>query len=120
MPLTLGKGTRVAVTFVIRFNVVPAERERFLELLEGVLDAMRDEPMFHEAVLHADPDNEHRFMLYETWEDLDDVVAVQLQRPYRAAWHAALPEILTEERDVSVWRPLRADRRTEESRVGSG
>jgi quinol monooxygenase YgiN len=110
----------VAVTFVIRFNVVPAERERFLELLEGVLDMMRDEPMFHEAVLHADPDNEHRFMLYETWEDLDDVVEVQLKRPYREAWHAALPEILAEERDISIWRPLRADHRAEGHLVRSG
>ncbi len=99
------------VTFTIRFAVVPEERERFLALLEGVLDAMRDEPMFREAILHADPENENRFMLYETWEDLDDVVTVQLARPYRQAWHAALPEILEEERDIAVWRPLRADRR---------
>ncbi len=98
------------VTFVIRFTVVPTERERFLGLLNDVLDAMRDEPMFHEAILHADPENENRFMLYETWEDLDDVVNVQLARPYRQAWHAALPEILAEERDITVWRPLRADR----------
>ena len=98
------------VTFVIRFTVVPAERERFLGLLEDVLDAMRHEPMFHEAILHADPENENRFMLYETWEDLDDVVNVQLARPYRQAWHAALPGLLVEERDITVWRPLRADR----------
>lgn len=98
------------VTFTIRFTVVPEERERFLGLLTGVLDAMRDEPMFHEAILHEDPENENHFMLYETWEDLDDVVNVQLTRPYRQTWHAALPEILAEERDISVWRPLRADR----------
>jgi quinol monooxygenase YgiN len=99
------------MTFVIRFKVVPEERERFLSLLEGVLDSMRDEPMFHEAVLHRDPENENHFMLYETWEDLDDVVNVQLERPYRRAWHAALPEILAEPRDISSWLPLRADRR---------
>ena len=95
----------MAVTFVIRFNVVPAERERFLALLGGV---------------HADPDNEHRFMLYETWEDLEDVVEVQLKRPYREAWHAALPEILAEERDISIWRPLRADHRAKGRRVRAG
>jgi quinol monooxygenase YgiN len=99
------------VTFVIRFNVVPEERERFLRLLEGVLDAMRGEPMFHEAILHHGPDDENRFMHYETWENLDDVVNVQLERPYRRTWHAALPEVLAEPRDISVWQPLRADRR---------
>ncbi|HEV8389008.1 MAG TPA: antibiotic biosynthesis monooxygenase, partial [Dongiaceae bacterium] len=56
------------VTYLIKFEVVPAKRSLFLELLTGVLDAMRSEPMFHEAVLHVDPENEHRMMLYETWE----------------------------------------------------
>lgn len=99
------------VTYVIRFEVAPGQRDRFLFLLNGVLDAMRSEPMFHEAVLHADPDHDHRFMLYETWEDHDDVLNVQLKRPYREEWHAALPELLIGERDIEAWQPLRADRR---------
>src|SRR3954470_20707907 len=99
------------VTFAIRFDVNPPERERFLQLLNGVLDAMRHESMFHEAVLHRDPENEHRYMLYETWEDLDDVIEVQLQRPYRREWHETLPAILAGERDIETWLPLRADRR---------
>jgi quinol monooxygenase YgiN len=99
------------ITYVIRFNVVAEQRRRFLELLEGVLDAMRSEPMFHEAILHRDPDDENRFMLYETWEDHDDVLTVQVLRPYRHAFHEALPELLSEPRDISIWHPLRADRR---------
>src|SRR5262245_34745559 len=97
------------VTYVIRFDVVPEQRERFLVLLGGVLDAMRDEANFHEAILHRDPESETRFMLYETWESHDDVLAVQLHRPYRMAWHDALPELLRSPRDVSMWVPLRAD-----------
>jgi quinol monooxygenase YgiN len=99
------------VSYLIRFSVVPERRERFLALLSEVLDAMRSEPMFHEAILHRDPDDEHRFMLYETWEDHDDVLQVQLHRPYRQAYHQALDELLTEPRDISIWQPLRADRR---------
>lgn len=99
------------VTYVIRFAVVPEQRQRFLDLLNGVLDAMRHEPMFHEAALHQDPDDENRFLLHETWEDHDDVLRVQLRRPYREAWHRALGEVLAAPRDVSIWRPLRADRR---------
>src|SRR5262245_40730082 len=99
------------VTYVIRFEVAPGKRQQFLALLNGVLDAMREEPMFHEAILHSDPSSDHRFMLYETWESHEDVLAVQLDRPYRGAWHAALPDILEAERDISIWEPLRADRR---------
>ena len=99
------------VTFAIRLDVKPEEQERFLRLLNGVLDAMRHEPMFHEAVLHRNPERENHFMLYETWEDLDNVIEVQLQRPYRDEWHEALPEILESERDIETWLPLRADRK---------
>lgn len=100
----------MAVTYVITFHVVPDQRARFLALLEGVLDAMRSEPMFHEAILHRDPASEHRFMLYETWEDHDDVLNVQIHRPYRRAWHEALPSLLEKEREIAIWEPLRADR----------
>jgi quinol monooxygenase YgiN len=100
----------MSVTYVITFDVVPRQRSRFLALLGGVLDAMRSEPMFHEAVLHRDPASDSRFMLYETWEDHDDVLNVQLQRSYRQAWHDALPELLASERDIAIWTPLRSDR----------
>ena len=42
------------------------EHDRFLLLLGGVLDAMRDEPMFREAILHRDLTSSCRYMLYET------------------------------------------------------
>jgi quinol monooxygenase YgiN len=99
------------VTYLIKFDVVPEHRQRFLALLDGVLDAMRDEPMFHDAALSVDPDNENRLMLHETWEDHDDVLNVQMHRPYRRAYHDALGELLATPRDVSVWRPRRIDRR---------
>lgn len=99
------------VTYLIKFDVLPEQRLRFLGLLDGVMDAMRDEPMFHAASLSVDPANENRLMLHETWEDHDDVLGVQLQRPYRQAFHEALPEVLAAPRDVSIWRPRRADRR---------
>jgi quinol monooxygenase YgiN len=98
------------VTYVIEFQVVPSQRGRFLELLGGVLDAMRNEPTFHEAVLHRDPASAHRFMLYETWESHEDVLNVQLQRPYRRVWHDSLATVLQQEREITMWEPLRADR----------
>jgi quinol monooxygenase YgiN len=99
----------MAVTYLIEFDVVPDQRERFLALLNGVLDAMRSEPMFHHGFLHEDPKAANRFMLLETWESHEDVLAVQLQRSYREAWHQALPELLSKPRDVTVWKPLQAN-----------
>ena len=106
----------MAVTYIIRFDVKPDQRERFHALLNPVLDAMRHEPMFHEAVLHAHPEDPNVFLLYETWEDHDDVLNVQVKRPYRDAWHAALDGILASPREISVWTPMRADRNAD--RVG--
>lgn len=101
----------MTVTYLIRFHVAPGQTERFLALLNGVLDAMHHEANFRDAVLHRDPADGSGFLLHETWADHDDVLNVQLQRPYRRAWHTALPEILAEPRDVTIWEALRADRR---------
>lgn len=97
------------VTYSIKFDVVPERREEFLKLLTSVLDAMRLEPMFHEAILHEEPASPFRFMLYETWESHEDVLDVQLARPYRREWHASLGRILVRERDITVWTPIRRD-----------
>lgn len=98
------------VTYLIQFDVIPQQRALFLSLLTGVLDAMRSEAMFCEAILHQDPQDENHFMLYETWQDHDDVLQVQLGRPYRQEFHDALPTVLRQPRQVSIWLPLRADR----------
>ena len=100
----------MSVTYLIEFDVKPTERERFLSLLNGVLDAMRHEAMFVNAALHADPENHTRFLLHETWQSHEDVLTVQLARPYREEWHAALPDLLAAERKISIWQPLRSDR----------
>jgi (4S)-4-hydroxy-5-phosphonooxypentane-2,3-dione isomerase len=99
------------VTYVIKFKVVPEKREEFLTLLHHVLDTMKQEPMYHAAVLHRDPASENIFLLTETWESHEDVLNVQLHRPYRKAWHEALPHILEGEREIGIWEPIKADQR---------
>lgn len=94
------------ITYAITFDVKPAKREEFLALLTGVLEAMRHEANFREARLHRDPASANRFYLYETWESHADVLEVQLKRPYREAWHAALPALLEQPRGISVWEPI--------------
>lgn len=96
-------------TYLIEFRVKPGQLQRFHRLLGGVLDAMRLEETFHGSALVEDADDPCHLTLIETWEDRRDVLEVQLDRPYRQEWHAALPEILEVQRRISVWRPLRAD-----------
>ena len=102
----------MSVTYVIKFQVVPGRYDDFLALLTGVLDAMRHEPTFVEAMLHTDPADANRLMLYETWQDHEDVVNVQIHRPYRQAFHEALPRLLAAPREISIWHCQRADRST--------
>jgi quinol monooxygenase YgiN len=99
----------MSITYIIGFNVRPVQRERFLSLLNGVLDAMRHEAMFVSANFHVDPNDPCHFLLHETWVDHQDVLDVQIKRPYREQWHAALDELLEAPRDISVWQPLRSD-----------
>jgi hypothetical protein len=68
---------QMPVTYIIKFQVVPERRDEFLGLLGGVLDAMRDEPPFHEA----------------------------------------FPRVLQQTRDITIWEPIRADRRGVQSLV---
>lgn len=93
-------------TYVITFHVKPDQRQRFRALLEPVLEAMRHEVTFVRGALHVDPDHPDRFQLHETWADRDDVLNVQLNRPYREAWHAALVDLLERPREIEIWHPL--------------
>jgi len=97
------------VTYVIAFRIRPGQRGRFLALLEPVLDAMRQEASFRSATLNADPEDEHRLLLHESWDSHEEVLAVQIHRPYRAQFHGALEDLLAAPRDISVWTTLRSD-----------
>jgi len=96
----------MSIAYVIEFAVRQSERERFLHLITGVLDAMRNETTYRSAMLHEDPGDPLRFLLHEVWVDHDDVISVQLARPYRREWHEALPDLLVGDRRIGVWRPI--------------
>ena len=75
----------MSVTYLIEFAVKPTQRERFLHLLDGVLDAMRKEATFRDATLHGDPADPNHFLLHETWADHQDVV--EAGPDGRVAWY---------------------------------
>ncbi len=97
------------VVLVIGLHLKPGAEVEFMALLTPVLDAMRHEPTFINTVLHRDPEDPTRLMLYETWADMTDLVEVQVAKPYRAAYTARLDDLLASPRTVQVWRRLRAD-----------
>jgi quinol monooxygenase YgiN len=99
----------MSVTYVITFDIVPEQVDCFLRLLGEVLDAMRHESTFRDATLLRDPTCAHRFLLHETWDSHDDVVNIQIHRPYRAMYHAALGYILKSPRDITIWEAMRRD-----------
>ena len=70
----------MTVAYIVQLDVQPKQVAYFLALLDGVLDAMRHEENFREAILHRDPESPCRFMLYEAWADHEDVLGVQLHR----------------------------------------
>jgi len=91
-------------------RIRPDERARFITLLNTLLDAMRNETTFIDAALHVDLEDSNLFLLHETWVSHDDVLNVQLARPYRQEWNSAPPELLSKEREISVWHKMRDDR----------
>ena len=96
-------------TILITLQVKPGRDSEFLGLLAPVLNAMRHEPSFINTVLHQDPEDPCRFLLYETWADRQDLVEVQMQRPYRSALNARLPDLLAAPKRIEAWQALRAD-----------
>lgn len=97
------------IAVVVTIQVKQGREREFLELLRPVLDAMRHEETFVNAVLHRDPEDSSRFMIYETWADRSDLVEVQVHRDYRRAYMDALSDLLRSPRDIQVWQPVRSD-----------
>lgn len=97
------------ISAVVVLHVKPGCEAEFLSLLTPVLDAMRHEPTFINATLHRNPDDPTRFMIHETWADRQDLIEVQIPRPYRRAYLDRLPAILREQRQITVWQPMRSD-----------
>lgn len=96
-------------TYVITFHVFPDQVSPFRALLDPVLDAMRHEQTFVRSTLHVDPERRNVFQLHETWTDRENVLNVQLNRPYRAAWHENLDALLVEPRHIAIWTVARSD-----------
>lgn len=97
------------VVMIVINHVKPNHQQEYIDIVSPVLAAMRHEPTFINTVLHQDPLDSTRFMLYETWADHDEFFKVQMKRNYRRAYEERLPYVLRSPREINFFEPLRAD-----------
>lgn len=98
-----------SVAVIVHLHIKAGHESDFIELLHPVLDAMRHEPTFINAVLHQDPVEANRFMIYETWADMADLKEVQVKREYRKEYEERLEALSETPRRIEVWEPMRSD-----------
>lgn len=83
--------------------------DEYLELVNGVADAMRHEETFQYLIVGQDPDDPTRFNYFEAWEDRTEFYEVQMKRPYRDRFEERIPAMLKTPRSIVEWHPLRDD-----------
>lgn len=87
--------------FIVHLPGKPERREELETRLLEVLDAMSQEPDFISTYLHRSAEEPDTLVLYETWAcSREYFLSHHLNRPYRKAYEAVLPELLTR------WRTL--------------
>jgi quinol monooxygenase YgiN len=87
--------------FIVHLPGKPERREELETRLLEVLDAMSEEPDFINTYLHRSADEPDTLVLYETWAcSREYFMSHHLNRPYRKAYEAVLPELLAR------WRTL--------------
>jgi quinol monooxygenase YgiN len=97
------------VSFIVHLPVSPQAREAMRTMLFEVLDAMSAEDDFVNTWVHEDLSNPDMIILYETWAcSREKFLAVQLAKPYRQAFEAALPGFLSGERRLEFLKEIRA------------
>jgi quinol monooxygenase YgiN len=97
------------VSFLVHLPTKPEQRERMRGMLMNVLDTMAREPDFISTWVHEDMNAPDTLVLYETWAcSREHFMAHHLTKPYRQAYEAALPELLSGERRIEFLTGLKA------------
>src|SRR5215212_1141039 len=78
---------------VVCIHVKRGCEQHYLDLVTPLLDVMRHEETFINAMLNQELGTTIRFMLYETWTHRDNVFDVQIKRKYRKAFEAPSREV---------------------------
>lgn len=92
-----------------KFDVKEEGEAEWLQIVHGVLDAMRHEGMFISTTICADPSEQGKYMLFEVWKDRDDFFTVQAKREYRHTLMERLPALLRSPVVFEEWTQVRVD-----------
>jgi quinol monooxygenase YgiN len=94
------------IVLLIRFTIKPGKRDAFLRGLTEVVDRMRSESSFIDAVISENVDHPHELVMYETWlGNRESWLRDEYPRPYRAQYEGVLAD-LVESRSVEWLTPL--------------
>lgn len=97
------------VSFIVYLPTRPEQRERMRKMMFDVFKAMTAEPDFVHAWIHEDLNDPDMIVNYETWDcSREYFLEHHLKRPYRQAFEAAVPELLSSERRIVFLKTVRA------------
>ena len=96
--------------FFVHFNPKPGKEREFRNVLDPLLDTMSKETRFVNYFLLQHEKDPSRFAIYETWlGTAEEFQAVEMPRPYRQDYEAAVTGVLAKPREVEWnWKLLYA------------
>jgi len=94
---------------LVRIPVKAGFEDEYLSLINAVIDEMRHEPSFVNAVVHRSTQDPTMFVLHETWLGRDEFFTVQMKRSHRESYEARLPQIMRSAREITILEPLRRE-----------
>jgi quinol monooxygenase YgiN len=96
------------ISFIVHLPGKPEHREELESKLLDVLERMTEEPDFVNTSLHRSKAEPDTLVVYETWACSPEYFrSHHLGLPYRQAYEAALPKLLSRERTIEFLEPLR-------------
>jgi quinol monooxygenase YgiN len=101
--------TRELFVLLLRIPVKAGFENEYLSLINAVIDEMRHETSFVNAVVHRSTEDPTVFFLHETWLGRDELFTVQIKRSYRESYEARLPQILRGPREITILEPFRRE-----------
>jgi quinol monooxygenase YgiN len=94
------------IVLLSRFDTKPGELDAFILNLGQVVDIMRKETSFIDAVISQSVDRPNELLMYETWhDDREHCLGEELPAHYRAAHERALADLVVS-RQVKWFTPL--------------
>jgi quinol monooxygenase YgiN len=95
------------VSFVVHLPFKPEHTALGRRLVMDIVRTMSHEPEFINTWVNEIQDEPDTLVLYETWAcSRDDFIARHLSKPYRLAYEAQLPSLLSGERQIVFLTPL--------------